>query len=214
MQSHEQFDPREELANTLTHGLGLVASAVAGAVLVALAARAGDAWQIVGAAIYSAALLLLYAASTAYHGARPGATKGVLEIFDHCAIYLMIAGTYTPFTLVALRGPWGWSLLGVIWALALAGVVFKVAFIGRFNLLSTLVYIGMGWLVVVAAVPMVQALSAAALAWLVAGGLLFTLGTYFYQRRRFPFSHAVWHLFVLAGSVCHFFAVSTQVVPR
>lgn len=213
MLAHKQFDQREELANALTHGLGLLASAVAGATLVTLAATAGDAWRLVSAAVYSIALLLLYAASTAYHAAHQGATKAVLEICDHCAIYLLIAGTYTPFTLIALRGPWGWSLLAVIWALALAGIGFKVAFIGRFNLLSTLIYIAMGWLVVIAAVPMVQALPLAAVIWLVAGGVLYTAGTYFYQRRRFPFSHAVWHLFVIAGSVCHFLAVSTQIMP-
>lgn len=213
MLAHEHFDRSEELANAITHGLAALASVIAGAALISVAAMAGDAWQIVSAAVYSVALLLLYAASTAYHAARQGATKAVLEIFDHCAIYLLIAGTYTPFTLIALRGPWGWSLFGVIWGLALAGIIFKIAFIGRFSLLSTLIYIAMGWLVVVAAVPMFQALTAQALAWLVAGGVLYTAGTYFYQRRRFRYSHAVWHLFVIAGSVCHFVAVSTQIGP-
>jgi hemolysin III len=213
MLAHEHFDRNEELANAITHGLALLASVVAGAGLISFAAMAGDVWRIASAAVYSVALLLLYAASTAYHAARQGKAKALLEIFDHCAIYLLIAGTYTPFTLVALRGPWGWSLFGVIWGLALAGIVFKIAFIGRFNLLSTLIYIAMGWLVVVAAVPMFQALSTPALIWLVAGGVLYTAGTYFYQRRRFPFSHAVWHLFVIGGSVCHFLAVSTQIVP-
>lgn len=213
MLAHEHFHPREELANALTHGLGLVASVGAGAGLIVLAAMAGDGWRIVSAAIYSVALLLLYAASTAYHAVRQGRTKALLELCDHCAIYLLIAGTYTPFTLVALRGAWGWSLFGVIWGLALAGIVFKIVFMGRFSLLSTLIYIGMGWLVVVAAVPMVQALPASTLLWLIVGGLLYTGGTYFYQRRPFPFSHAVWHLFVLGGSICHFLAVATQIMP-
>ena len=213
MLAHEHFDRSEELANAITHGLAALASVIAGAALISFAAMAGDAWQIVSAAVYSVALLLLYAASTAYHAARQGTAKAVLEIFDHCAIYLLIAGTYTPFTLIALRGPWGWSLFGVIWGLALAGIIFKIAFIGRFSLLSTLIYIAMGWLVVIAAVPMFQALTAQALAWLVAGGVLYTAGTYFYQRRRFRYSHAVWHLFVIAGSVCHFVAVSTQIGP-
>jgi hemolysin III len=207
------IDPREELANALTHGAGLVASAAGAAVLIVLAALHGDAWKIVGSAVFSATLVLLYTASTLYHAARTPKARARLQVFDHCAIYLLIAGTYTPFTLVGLRGGWGWSLFGVIWGLAVAGVVFKLFFTGRFPRLSTAIYLAMGWLVIVAAVPMTTRFSPATLAWLVAGGLAYTAGTAFYVSRRIPYAHAIWHLFVLAGSVCHFAAVVTQVLP-
>ena len=208
----ESADPRWELANALTHGVGAVASAVGAVVLVVLASLNGDAWQIVGSAVFGATLVLLYTASTVYHAVRTPHLKARLKVLDHCAIYLLIAGTYTPFTLVGLRGGWGWSLFGAVWALAVAGVIFKLFFIERFHLLSTALYVAMGWMVVVAAVPMVQRLSPATLAWMVAGGLAYTSGTLFYHSRR-PYAHAVWHLFVLAGSVCHFAAVATQVLP-
>ena len=208
----ESADPRWELANALTHGAGAVASAVGAVVLVVLASLNGDVWQIVGSAVFGATLVLLYTASTVYHAVRTPHVKARLKVLDHCAIYLLIAGTYTPFTLVGLRGGWGWSLFGAVWALAVAGVVFKLFFIERFHLLSTALYVAMGWMVVVAAVPMVQRLSPATLAWMVAGGLAYTSGTLFYHSRR-PYAHAVWHLFVIAGSVCHFAAVATQVLP-
>jgi hemolysin III len=204
--------PRWELANALTHGVGAVAAAAGATVLLVLASLHGDAWQVVGSAVFGATLVLLYTASTVYHAARTPRVKARLRMLDHCAIYLLIAGTYTPFTLVGLRGGWGWSLLGVIWALAVAGVVFKLFFIERFHRLSTALYVAMGWLVVVAAVPMAQRLPAVTLAWMVAGGLAYTAGTFFYHGRR-PWAHAVWHLFVMAGSACHFAAVATQVLP-
>lgn len=205
--------PNEERANTITHGLGAVLSLVGGAGLIVLAARGGDPWQIVSAAVFSAALLLLYTASTVYHAVRRQPVKARLEILDHAAIYLLIAGTYTPFTLVGLRGPWGWSLFGVIWGLALIGVVAKLFLTGRFSRLSTLTYIAMGWLVVVAIAPALRALPASALIWLLLGGLLYTAGTFFFHQDRLPYAHAIWHLFVLAGSACHVAAVSTQVLP-
>lgn len=205
-------NPREELANALTHGVGALAGAVGALVLVIGAALHGDIWQVVSSAVFGASLVLLYTASTLYHAARDPRTKARLQVLDHCAIYLLIAGSYTPFTLIALRGGWGWSLFGVAWALAVAGVIFKLFFTGRFPRLSTGIYIGMGWMAVVAAVPMLQNLSAATLGWLVAGGVTYTAGTVFYHNRR-PYAHAIWHLFVLAGSVCHFIAVATQVLP-
>jgi hemolysin III len=206
-------DRRWELANALTHGAGAVAATGGAAVLLVLASLRGDAWQVVSSAVFAATLVLLYTASTLYHSARRAPLKERLKVFDHCAIYLLIAGTYTPFTLVGLRGGWGWSLFGVIWGLAVAGVVFKLFFIRRFHRLSTAIYVGMGWLVLIAAVPMVQRLGPATLAWLLAGGVAYTAGTVFYHGRR-PWAHAVWHLFVLAGSACHFVAVLTQVAPR
>lgn len=203
--SHYSF--AEETFNAITHGVGALASVAAGAVLITLASLYGDAWQITSAAIFVATLILLYSASTLYHAIPHETAKKRLKIFDHCAIYLLIAGTYTPFTLVSLRDDWGWLLFGLIWTLAISGVVFKLFFTGRFKLLSTLLYIGMGWLAVVAAKPLLEALSSATLNWLVAGGLAYTVGCVFYLSKRLPFSHGIWHLFVLTGSVCHFAAV-------
>src|SRR5262245_23421129 len=201
----------EELANTLTHGVGLVASIAGTALLVTFAALNGDVWRIVSSAIFGATLILLYTASTLYHAVQRQRAKARLRVFDHCSIYLLIAGTYTPFTLVGLRGGWGWSLFGVAWGLAAAGVVFKLFSTGKFVRISTAIYLAMGWMALIAVVPMVQRLSPLTLSWLVAGGLAYTLGTVFYLSRRLPFAHAVWHLFVIAGSVCHAIAVATQV---
>ena len=203
-------DSREEIANVLTHGAGAVASLVGAAVLVTVAALGGDAWKVVGSAVFGTTLVLLYTASTLYHAARSPVARARLKVLDHCAIYLLIAGSYTPFTLIGLRGGWGWSLFGVIWGLAVAGTVFKLFFTGRFPRLSTAVYVAMGWLAVVAIGPMVQRLPAATLAWMVAGGLIYTAGTVFYHSRRIPYAHAIWHLFVIGGSACHFAAVLTQ----
>ena len=207
-------DSREEIANVLTHGAGAVASLAGAAVLVTVAALGGDAWKVVGSAVFGTTLVLLYTASTLYHAARSPVARARLKVLDHCAIYLLIAGSYTPFTLIGLRGGWGWSLFGVIWGLAVAGTVFKLFFTGRFPRLSTAVYVAMGWLAVVAIGPMVQRLPAATLAWMVAGGLIYTAGTVFYHSRRIPYAHAIWHLFVLGGSACHFAAVLTQVLPH
>jgi len=203
---------REELASALTHGVGAIAALAAGSVLITLAALWGDGWQLGAAIVFGTCLLLLYLASTLYHSFQQPAIKGRLKVFDHCAIYLLIAGTYTPFTLIALRGPWGWGLFAAIWALALAGVVFKLFFTGRFKRLSTLVYVAMGWLVLVAIKPVLAALDAWTFGWLMAGGVFYTLGTVFYHRESIPYSHAIWHLFCIAGSVCHYVAVMAQVV--
>lgn len=202
---------REEVANALTHGLGAAASLAAGLVLVVLASLHGDGRQLASAIVFSVALVLLYGASTAYHASTRPAVKRRLKILDHAAIYLLIAGTYTPFTLVAMRGAVGWSLFGVVWTLAVLGVVFKLFYTGRFERTSTLLYLGMGWLVVIAAAPMIRALPTATLVWLVAGGLAYTVGTVFYSSRRLPYAHAIWHVFVLGGSSCHFVAVYSQV---
>lgn len=205
-------DIRDEIASALTHGLGAVAALAGGAVLITLAALYGDGWQLAGAIVFGIALLLLYTASTLYHAIQHPVLKGRLKVVDHCAIYLLIAGTYTPFTLVGLRGPWGWGLFAAIWILAVAGVVFKLFYTGRFRLVSTLVYLAMGWLVLVAVGPLLRSLDGWTLGWLLAGGVSYTLGTWFYHRESIPYSHAIWHLFVIAGSVCHFVAVTAQVV--
>ncbi|HEY5971677.1 MAG TPA: hemolysin III family protein [Pseudoxanthomonas sp.] len=208
-------DIRDEIASALTHGLGAIAALASGAVLITLAAIHGDAWQFGTSIVFGVSLLLLYVASTLYHAVQHPVVKGRLKVFDHCAIYVLIAGTYTPFTLIGLRGPWGWGLFIAIWTLALFGVVFKLFYTGRFKLLSTAIYIAMGWLVIVAIKPMLNSLDAWTLGWLLAGGVFYTLGTYFYHRESIRFSHAIWHMFVIAGSVCHFIAVTAQVLlPR
>ena len=202
-----------ELANSVTHGLGAVLSVLALVLLVVLAALHGTARHVVGSAIFGATLVLLYTMSTLYHALRNPRAKRVFKILDHSAIYLLIAGTYTPFCLATLRGGWGWSLFGVVWGLAAAGVAFKTVFTGRFELLSTAVYLAMGWMVMVAAVPLWRALPAPGLAWLMAGGACYTLGVAFYAWRRLRFHHAVWHLFVLGGSLCPVVAVLGSVIP-
>ena len=203
---------RDEIANALTHGLGAAAALAGGAVLITLAAIHGDGWQLAGAIVFGITLLLLYTASTLYHAIQHPIAKGRLKVFDHCAIYLLIAGTYTPFTLIGLRGPWGWGLFAAIWTIALAGVVFKLFHTGRFPRLSTALYVAMGWLVVVAIKPMLASIDVWTLGWLLAGGVFYTAGMYLYHRESIPYAHAIWHLFVIAGSVCHFVAVAAQVV--
>ena len=202
---------REEVANALTHGLGAAAALAAGAVLITLTAIYGEGWQLAGAIVFGVALLLLYTASTLYHAIQHPVAKGRLKVFDHCAIYLLIAGTYTPFTL-GLGGAWGWGLFAAIWTLAVSGVIFKLFYTGRFKKLSTGIYIAMGWLVIVAIKPMVHSFGSTTLGWLFAGGASYTLGTIFYHRESIPYSHAIWHMFVLGGSICHFVSVSTVIL--
>jgi hemolysin III len=202
---------REELWNALTHGAGALLSLGAGAVLITLAAVRGDGWQLAGAIVFAVSALLLYTASTLYHAIPHPVAKRRLKVFDHCAIYLLIAGTYTPFALVALRGHGGWWLFAAVWGLAVAGVAFKLFHTGRFKLASTLIYLGMGWLAITMVRPLWQTLAAANLAWLFAGGIAYTLGTLFYMNRR-RYMHAVWHGWVLAGTGCHFVAVAYQVL--
>lgn len=204
----------EEIANAVTHGLGFIASAVGSAVLITTAALYGDDVHIVSVTIFGGSLLLLYATSTFYHSARRKRTKSCLQIFDHCAIFVLIAGTYTPFTLISLRGGWGWSLFGIVWGLALVGIIFKLFFTGRFERLSTMIYVAMGWLVIVAAGPMLRALPVSTLGWLFAGGLTYSAGVLFYHSHRIPYAHAIWHLFVLGGSICHYIAVLFQTFPQ
>jgi len=202
----------EELANSLTHGVGLILSIAGFATLLSLAVMRGNGWRIVSCAIYGSTLLCLYAASTFYHGMRSRRLKRILNICDHSAIYLLIAGTYTPFLLVNLRGGWGWSLFGVIWGLAMAGILFKVWFVEHSSVLSTAVYLLMGWLALVAVKPMLVRIPASGLLWLLAGGVFYTVGVVFYAWKKVPYNHAIWHGFVLAGSTCHYFAVLCSVI--
>lgn len=204
-------DTSEEIASAITHGLAAIGSVAAGAVLVTLAARTGDPWTIVGVSVFVGTLVLLYTASTLYHAIPFERAKLRLKTADHCAIFALIAGTYTPFLLGGLRGPWGWWLFGVVWSLAVVGIVFKLFFTGRFKKASTLVYIAMGWLIVVATGPMREQLPASTLAWLIAGGLAYTAGTVFYLSNR-RYAHAIWHGFVMAGSTCHLAAVFVEVL--
>lgn len=203
---------RGERLNGWTHLAGSLL-AVAGLVtLVTMAARAGDAWKVVGASIFGATLVLLYAVSTLYHSLR-GRAKVVLRKLDHCAIYLLIAGTYTPFALVTLRGPWGWSIFGVVWGLALLGIVQELTLARGRRWLSLALYVVMGWLGLIAAVPLWAGLTPAGFAWLAAGGATYTLGVaFFLLDERWPLMHGVWHLFVLGGSASHFVTVLLFVV--
>lgn len=206
-----RYTGREEAANVATHAVGLVASVVGVTALVYLGVVREEALHVASAGLYGATLVALYAASTLYHAFRRPGLKRVLRVLDHCAIYLLIAGTYTPFVLVGLGGTLGWTLFGVVWAMAAAGVVFKVFATGRFAVVSTAAYVAMGWLGVVALGPLVRALPGAALVWLFAGGVAYTAGTLFYHRK-IPYAHALWHVFVLAGSVCHFVAIGLYVL--
>jgi hemolysin III len=204
---------KEETINAWTHGLGALLSLAGLAVLVVMASRHGDAWHIVSCSIYGATLVLLFASSTLYHSFRSERVKHIFRIVDHASIYLLIAGTYTPFVLVNLRGKWGWSLFGVIWGLALAGIIFQIFFVSRFRIVQTLIYLAMGWLVVIAIKPLLTRVPLPGLIWLLVGGLSYTVGALFYLWKKFPFHHAVWHLFVLAGGGCHYFAILFYVLP-
>lgn len=208
-----RYSPREELANSITHGIGVVLAIGALGILTAFATLFGDAWHIVGCSIFGAALIILYTASTLYHSIRHPRAKTLFRVIDHAAIFLLIAGTYTPFMLVNLRGPWGWSLFGVVWGIALIGVTFQVSLLRRWPVASVGLYVGMGFLVVVAIKPLLAALTPAGFSLLIAGALAYVLGLAFYGWRRLPYHHAVWHLFVLAGSAFHFFAVLFYVIP-
>ena len=198
----------EEIANSLSHGFALVVAMVATPFLILHAVRQGDAGFIVGASIFAATMLLLYLASTLYHALPNGRAKGVFRVIEHSAIYLLIAGTYTPFTLGVLRGAWGWTLFGLVWGLALAGVLLKSLNRMAHPILSTSLYLLMGWLIVIAAQPLSASMPASGLLWLIAGGLAYTLGVIFFALdSRLRYGHFIWHLFVMAGTTCHYFAV-------
>jgi len=201
------YTRREELFHSISHGIGVSLALVGLAGLVIWAASHGDRVDIFSFSIYGVSLVLLYLASTLYHSMRNPRWKLIFRKFDHAAIYILIAGTYTPFLLVSLRGAWGWSLLGLIWGLALLGVAFKTLFINHFERLATLGYILMGWLVVLFGKQVLASLTPVAMIWLAAGGMLYTVGVIFYAIRQIPYNHAIWHLFVMGGSLCHFIAV-------
>jgi len=203
---------REERLNTVTHLIGAVLALAGLVVLVVLASLQGDPWKIVSFGVYGITLTALYLSSTIYHGIR-GKTKVLLQKFDHAAIYLLIAGTYTPFTLVTLRGAWGWSLFGVIWGLAFIGIVQETLLRTKKRVLSVVIYLLMGWIVVAAIRPFARALPGAGLSWMIAGGLSYTFGVVFYALdKKIPYGHGIFHVFVLAGSACHYLAILLYVV--
>ena len=197
----------EEIANSITHGLGALLSVAALTLLVTLAAQQFDVWRVVSFSIYGATMILLFLSSTLYHSFQSPGVRKVFKTLDHCSIYLLIAGTYTPFLLVTMRGVLGWVLFGIIWGLALAGIIIKVALGPGYKKFSVATYLVMGWLVLFASKELLANLATGGIYWLVAGGVIYTLGVVFYLWKRLPFNHAIWHLFVLAGSVCHFFAI-------
>jgi hemolysin III len=212
-QTLARYSPLEEVLHASTHGVGILLSIAGLAVLVAFAAMNGNGWHVTSASIYGATLVLMYSASTLYHGVWHQRAKALLRRFDHAAIFLLIAGTYTPFMLVNLREQGGWILFAVIWALAVAGVILEFTGWRPFKRISLGVYLGMGWLVVFALEPLVEQVSTGGLVLLVAGGLAYTLGAVFYVRESMKYHHAIWHLFVLAGSILHYFSVLFYVIP-
>jgi hemolysin III len=203
----------EEIAHAITHGIGIPLSIAALVLLVTFSSLYGDAWQITSSAIYGVTLVILYTASTLYHGIPHAQAKPILQKFDHAAIFLLIAGTYTPFTLVTLHGPWGWSLFSVVWVLALFGLYIELMGSQRMQRWSLILYLGMGWLVLIAIEPLVRNLDAGGMILLVAGGLSYTVGAAFYAWDGLSWNHAIWHLFVLAGSTLQFFSIFFYVVP-
>lgn len=203
----------EEVFNALSHGLGVLIGIAALVILVSVSAYRGDSMKLASSLVYGISFILMYSASTLYHSIRPVTLKNYLKIIDHASIYIFIAGSYTPFTLISMHGDWGWSLFGVVWGLALFGVIFKLFFTGRYEFLSVTIYLLMGWLIVVAIKPIMHSLSFAGFMWLLIGGLSYTFGVIFYAiDGRYHFSHFMWHLCVLAGSICQFFAISLYVI--
>ncbi len=198
---------KEELANFITHAIGFILALAGLVVLIRVVYHDPDFWRQFSFVLYGTTVVMLFGASTLYHGVTKPSLKRILRVVDHMAIYLLIAGTYTPFMVLPLRGSWGWWLLGIIWSLALFGIVFKLWYTGKLNSLSTGIYLGMGWLAIVAIEPMMHSVPPASLGWLITGGLLYTLGVVFYNWKSLPYHHAIWHLFVLAGSGCHYISI-------
>ncbi|WP_186428957.1 hemolysin III family protein [Clostridium sp. BSD9I1] len=197
----------EELANAITHGLGVLLSVAALVLLIVFAALYKDPWHVVSYTIFGVCMIILYLGSTLYHSIPNKKVKRIFRIFDHCSIFLLIAGTYTPFTLTILRGPLGWTIFGIVWGLAIVGIILKSFWVEKYELLSTSAYVGMGWIIVFAIKRLIILLPPTGLFLLVAGGVLYTLGAVLFMFHKIPYNHAIWHLFVLAGTTCHFFCV-------
>ncbi|AKL94878.1 channel protein, hemolysin III family [Clostridium aceticum] len=202
-----RYTIKEEIFNSISHGIGALLSIAALVVLVAFGSIRGDVWRIVSFSIYGFTLFFLYMSSTLYHSIFHEKSKRVLRILDHVSIYLLIAGSYTPIALVSMRGAWGWSIFGVIWSLAIIGIILKVLSINKIKYLSTIIYVIMGWLIIIAVKPMLSMAPPGLFLWLLAGGLIYTLGVIFYACKRIPFNHGIWHLFVLGGSIVHYLGI-------
>jgi hemolysin III len=203
----------EEIANSITHGIGLTLSLAGMTVLVILALTRGSIWHIIGCAVYGTTLVSVYAASTLYHSFQEPRIKDVFRTVDQIAIYLLIAGTYTPFMLVNLRGFWGYLLLAIVWSLAITGIIIKIAFADRYKNVTMALYLVIGWMAIIAVKPIITTVPAGGLAWIGAGGASYMTGLVFFAWDRIPFNHTIWHLFVLGGSACHYFAVMYYVLP-
>lgn len=203
----------EEIMNAITHGIGAIFAIIGLSILTASAYMNGGAWHMASGIIFGISMVLLYLASTLYHSFTNQRIKDILKIFDHAAIYLLIAGTYTPFTLIPLHGTVGWIIFGIVWGLAFLGILLKIFFVKRFKVLSTLCYLLMGWFAVVMIDPLLSSIHIYGLYWLIAGGLFYTVGAIFYLLQRLPYHHAIWHLFVIAGSVAHFIVILNYVLP-
>lgn len=197
----------EEIANSISHGIGLMAAIAALPILMVAAAKQGDTAAIIGASVFGATMILLYLSSTLYHALPASKAKRLFQVLDHAAIFLLIAGTYTPFTLGVLYGAWGWTLFGLVWGIAIIGIILKATTWDRFQSLSTYMYLAMGWLVIIAIVPLWNNMPLWGLFWLLCGGLSYTAGVLFFAADRLPYFHFVWHLFVIMGTACHFVAV-------
>lgn len=208
-----EYSVVEEITHAVTHGIGVILSIAGLSWMLYVSIVASDAWRIVASAVYGTTLIVLFLASTVYHSMYASRHREIFKLLDHCAIYLLIAGTYTPFLLVAMRSNTGWWLFGTIWALATAGIVTKLWFGNRFPKAALASYLAMGWLVVVAAPQMAAAIGPNGMAWLFAGGISYSAGAVFYALDRMPFNHAIWHVFVLVGGICHFFGVAFHVLP-
>ncbi len=213
MERINHYSPIEEKTNIISHGIGFLLSIVALVLLVTHANLYGNTWHIVSFSIFGASLIILFASSTFYHSAKRPELRNRLRIIDHASIYVLIAGTYTPFTLVTLNGPIGWSIFGIAWGLALTGIILKLFLTGKYDLISTLMYVFMGWIIVFAIKPVINNLSLEGLLWLVAGGMAYTIGAILYSIKKIKFNHAIFHVFVLIGSVCHFVSVFFYVLP-
>ncbi len=213
MDTTNHYSPLEEKTNIISHAIGLVLSVIALLLMLFRASTSGSILHIISAGIFGASLIALYSASTFYHSAKDPKRRARLRVNDHATIYILIAGTYTPFTLITLHGWVGWTIFGVSWGMAASGVILKLFFTGRFNALSTLMYVFMGWIIMFAIKPLVNSLSSEGLFWLVAGGVAYTVGAVIYSIKKIHFNHAIFHLFVLLGSFCHFVSVYFYVLP-
>ena len=211
--SPNRYSLREEIASSVTHGIGILLSFIALRVMLFYACSHGDVWRIIGAAVFGCGLILTYTSSTLYHSFKKEKIKAFFRVFDHISIFILIAATYTPLTLINLRGVWGWSLFGVVWGLAIFGVIVECTSLRRFRLASVLLYLGMGWTIVVAFKPLMANVAPGGTILLLCGGLFYTIGCIFYAWKKLPYNHAIWHIFVIGGSCCHFFAILFYVLP-